>query len=130
MPYREPGSTGPRRLLRGVLVALLLSLIGAGCSKGSSSGTAGSSNSTATTVDPHAQAVKFAECMRGNGVSDFPDPDASGDFIYGISVSPEQWQKTLNECKHLQPPGTLSGKRDPPSSRRPSSLPSASAITA
>ena len=28
----------------------------------------------------HAQAMKFAQCMRDNGVSEFPDPDASGAF--------------------------------------------------
>jgi hypothetical protein len=27
----------------------------------------------------HEQAVKFAECMRNNGVSEFPD--ASGEFV-------------------------------------------------
>ena len=33
------------------------------------------------------KAVKFAECMRAHGVSDFPDPDAKGDFDYGVSVT-------------------------------------------
>ena len=35
----------------------------------------GGSSNTATNRD---QAVKFAECMRANGVREFPDPDASG----------------------------------------------------
>ena len=26
--------------------------------------------------------MKFAECIRAHGVSDFPDPDAKGDFDY------------------------------------------------
>src|SRR5579875_3096072 len=30
------------------------------------------------TPDDRQQAVKFAECMRANGVKAFPDPDASG----------------------------------------------------
>jgi hypothetical protein len=28
--------------------------------------------------------VKFAECTRDNGVGEFPDQDASGQFAYGI----------------------------------------------
>jgi hypothetical protein len=33
-------------------------------------------NKNATNRD---KAVKFAECMRDNGVTEFPDPDASGE---------------------------------------------------
>jgi hypothetical protein len=57
--------------------------------------------------------VKFAECMRNNGVSDFPDPNAKGEFVYGVSVSPAVWKKAVDACKDLQPPGTLSAKRSP-----------------
>ena len=73
-----------RRL--GPLAALaMLTLIGAGCSgTGSSSGTntaasssGGNNNDTAT----RGQAVKFAECMRDNGVKDFPDPTPDGPLI-------------------------------------------------
>ena len=34
------------------------------------------------------KAVKFAECIREHGVPHFPDPDAKGDFVFGIDVSP------------------------------------------
>ena len=58
--------------------------------------------------------VKFSECMRANGVSDFPDPNASGEFpSYGASVSPAVWKKASAACKALQPPGTLSAKLTP-----------------
>jgi hypothetical protein len=53
-------------------------VIVAGCSN-APAGT-GSSNSTAAT---HEKAVRFAECMRDNGVSEFPDPDPSSNFAYG-----------------------------------------------
>ena len=33
---------------------------------------------TRTHAATHEQALKFAECMRDNGVKEFPDPDASG----------------------------------------------------
>ena len=52
--------------------------------------------------------------MRANRVSDFPDPNASGEFpSYGISVSKAVWTKAVAACKALQPPGTLSAKLTP-----------------
>jgi hypothetical protein len=57
--------------------------------------------------------VKFAECIRAHGVSDFPDPDAKNQFNYGVSVTPAVWNKAVSACRDLQPPGTLSGKRTP-----------------
>jgi hypothetical protein len=64
----------------------MVALIGAGCSNGSAengnTGTGSSGgNENATNRD---KAVKFAECMRENGVTEFPDPEASGEFRYGI----------------------------------------------
>ena len=111
------------------LVALglvaLISLISAGCgsnapsetSTASSSGNASSSGSADTGANKNTtdqgKAVKFAECIREHGVPHFPDPDAKGDFVFGIDVSPAVWQKAVNACKDLQPPGALSGKRSP-----------------
>jgi hypothetical protein len=57
--------------------------------------------------------VKFAECIRAHGVSDFPDPNAKNQFEYGVSVTPAVWTQATTACKDLQPPGTLSGKRTP-----------------
>jgi hypothetical protein len=52
--------------------------------------------------------------LRENGVSDFPDPKASGDFpTFGISVSSAVWQEALGACKDLEPPGSLSAQRSP-----------------
>ena len=74
----------------------------------SNSGTGGNKKLTA-----RDKAVKFAECIRAHGVSDFPDPNAKNDFEYGVSVTPAVWQKATTACKDLQPPGTLSSKRTP-----------------
>lgn len=83
----------------------------------SSSNTTAADTSTAShksTVNPREKAVKFSECMRTNGVSDFPDPNASGGFpSYGVSVSPAVWKTAVAACKALQPPGTLSAKLSP-----------------
>jgi hypothetical protein len=57
--------------------------------------------------------VKFADCIRAHGDSGFADPTASGEFVGGIAVSPAVWQKAVDACKGLQPPGTLSGQRTP-----------------
>jgi hypothetical protein len=102
------------RLLAALALVALISLISAGCGSNSPSETrtAGSTgtggNKSATDQD---KAVKFAECIREHGVSDFPDPNAKGEFVYGVSVSPAVWTKAVDACKELQPPGSLSGKR-------------------
>ena len=57
--------------------------------------------------------MKFAECIRAHGVSDFPDPNAKNEFEYGVSVTPAVWKRATTACKDLQPPGTLSSKRTP-----------------
>jgi len=93
-------------------LAVLIGLLCAGCGSNANadSGTTGSGDQKAADRD---QAVKFAACMRQNGVEDFPDPNAKGDFDYGVSVSPQAWQQALAACKELQPPGSLSADRSP-----------------
>jgi hypothetical protein len=108
----------------------LVALISAGCGSNapsatgtaSSSGSASASSSgTASSADTgdtksatdQDKAVKFAECIRGHGVPHFPDPDAKGDYVFGIDVTPAVWQKAVHACKALEPPGALSGKRSP-----------------
>ena len=73
----------------------MLAVIVAGCGNGS----AGTGNSTATsggnsTAATHEKAVKFAECMRANGVSEFPDPaDASGAFTIDEVITARRWTR-------------------------------------
>jgi len=57
--------------------------------------------------------VKFAECMRANGVPHFPDPDPKGDSSFGVDVSKEVFTKAVDACNDLKPPGALSAKRTP-----------------
>ena len=102
------------RTLTAGLVLLALIYAGCGSSTPSETGTAGTS-ATATAkskqLSARDKAVKFAECIRAHGVSDFPDPNAKNDFEYGVSVTPAVWTKAVNACKALQPPGSLSSKR-------------------
>ena len=88
----------------------LVALIGAGCG-GSSSG--GNGNTTAANQE---KAVKFAQCMRENGISQFPDPDASGNLtidgvLNGSSIDSDSqtWKQAVDACKDLQPPGFTGG---------------------
>lgn len=93
----------------------LISLISAGCGSNApaETSTAKASSGAGTKLSARDQAVKFAECIRAHGVSDFPDPDAKNQFEYGVSVSPAVWNRATTACKDLQPPGTLSAKRTP-----------------
>jgi hypothetical protein len=97
--------------LRPLAALALLAVIGAGC--GSSSPSETDTGSAAKKPSGQDKAVKFAECIRGHGVPHFPDPNSKGEFVFGIDVSPAVWQKAVNACKDLQPPGSLSGKRSP-----------------
>jgi hypothetical protein len=102
--------------MRAAIVAItaLTGLLGAGCGSGATPGT-GTATPTATVKSAAApdKAVKFSECIRRHGVPHFPDPDAKGDYVFGIDVSPEVWKRAVDACKALQPPGALSGKRSP-----------------
>ena len=103
------------RTLRPLAALALIALISAGCGSNapSETGTASSSASRNKKLTARDKAVKFAECMRAHGVSDFPDPNAKGEFEYGVSVTPAVWKQATTACKDLQPPGTLSAKRTP-----------------
>ena len=121
--------------LAALALLALIGLISAGCgstapsetgtagSSGAakSSGTTSSSTGTTSSADTgatkkatdQAKAVKLAECIRGHGVPHFPDPDAKGEFAFGIDVSPAVWKKAVAACKDLAPPGAFSGRRSP-----------------
>lgn len=99
------------------LVALI-SLISVGCgsSAPSETGTAAGGGNAATVT--RQKAMKFAECMRDNGVSAFPDPDASGELtIDGVAnrsrLDPNTaaFKQAMSACKNLEPPGFTGGKR-------------------
>ena len=83
----------------------MVALIGAGCGGGDGSG----GNTTAANQE---KAVKFAQCMREHGVSQFPDPDASGQLtidgvLNGSGIDPDgpTWTQAIAACKDVQPPG-------------------------
>jgi hypothetical protein len=75
---------------------------------------AGCSNEPAENAADPGPGMKFAECMRDNGITEFPDPPASGDLtidgvVNGSSLDPSapEWEKAIRACKDLQPPGFM-----------------------
>ncbi len=98
-----------RRRLSPLPALALLAVIVSGC--GSASAGSGNQNgsSTATARD---KAVKFAECMRSNGVSGFPDPNASGQLTIdavangsSIDTNSATFKTAMSACKNLEPAG-------------------------
>ena len=106
-----------RRTLRPLAALAMVALLSAGCSNApadTGTGSNGGNNTAAT----RQQAVKFAECMRANGVRSFPDPDASGTLtIDGIAngssldTSSAAFKQAINACRDLEPPGFTGHKR-------------------
>jgi hypothetical protein len=72
----------------------------------------GGSDDTSDASTAESKAVKFAQCMRENGVAEFPDPGASGELtiyevVNGSSLDTEgaAWQGAMDACEDLQPSG-------------------------
>ena len=55
-----------------------------------------------------AQALKFAQCIRGHGVPGFPDPDGSGRIpdpaSVGIAQGSSQFETANQACAQYRPP--------------------------
>jgi hypothetical protein len=105
------GYRGSRRagLLAAVAVVAVLATATA-CGGSASSSSDGSASGT-------DQMLAYSQCMRAHGVTDFPDPNASGN----VQVAPgslndpmnsPQEQTAENECRHLLPGGGTSGSVD------------------
>lgn len=115
----------PRTVRAGVIVVVALVAIAPGCGGTSSDGQNAGAGGEATGVGPaaasaRARVVKFAKCMRRNGVSAFPDPDATGALTIdavanGASVDTHAaaFKHALGACRDLEPPGFTGRQRTP-----------------
>jgi hypothetical protein len=84
----------------------------AGC--GGSSGATTQGGSASAKQDTSAQLVRYAECMRGHGVTSFPDPTASGALTLDKStIESPQYQTASHACRSLAPAGSQGGSVDP-----------------
>jgi hypothetical protein len=109
--------TKRRPLVALALIAMLALISGCGSSAPAETGTSsgGGANNTAASAQ---KGVKFADCMRRNGVSQFPDPGASGKLTIdaianGSSLNPNTpaFKQALSACKDLEPAGFTGSKR-------------------
>jgi hypothetical protein len=102
-----------RRPLAALGLIAMVALITA-CGSSAPADTGGGS----TTAANAQKAVKFAECMRTNGVGDFPDPGASGKITIdavangsGLDTNAPAFTQAVSACKDLEPPGFTGGTR-------------------
>jgi hypothetical protein len=107
-----------RRLLAALAPVAMVVLISA-CGSSAPAQTGGGSSSSNTAANAQ-KAVKFAKCMRNNGVSTFPDPGASGKLtidgiVNGSSLDPSTpaFKQAINACQDLEPAGFMGSKRSP-----------------
>ncbi|PZG05404.1 hypothetical protein [Nonomuraea aridisoli] len=104
------------------LAALTLAVTGCGADDGGGADVAtltGGGNQTAASAqpseDPHAKALKFAQCMRENGV-DVPDPEPGKGIMmrFDRSVPREKVEAAQEACKQYAPSGQRAGGGDGP----------------
>jgi len=106
-----------------VTVVVALAAITAGCGGTRSGGekaaaSEGLTDAASGAASARARVVKFAECMRRNGVSAFPDPDAAGALTIdavangsSVDTNSSAFMHALSRCKELEPSGFTGHKR-------------------
>jgi hypothetical protein len=105
-----------RRLLAALGLIAMVALITA-CGSGAPAQTGSGSSGGDPTAAAHQKGVKFAECMRSNGVSEFPDPSAGKLTIDAIAngssldTSTPAFNQAITACKNLEPAGFTGSKR-------------------
>jgi hypothetical protein len=112
-PVRPRRAWPPTPRTAAVVIAAAILVLGvAACSGSTSPGvasvgppSAGGSSSSRTSASNGLLA--FAQCMRSQGVSNFPDPDGSGalpkESAQQLGVSSSQYQTAQTACAHLLP---------------------------
>jgi hypothetical protein len=119
----------------GVAMLAGLGLLGSGCgganppsiasvattTSSSSANNANGSGSLPSQTQLQQDALKYARCMRANGVPDFPDPNAGGGFLFraggGVDPSSPAFQAARAKCGKLLPSGPTPGSTTHPSAQ-------------
>jgi hypothetical protein len=109
----------PPAALAPIVLAALISACGSSAPAGTGATGAGSSgNNGNITAANAAKGVRFAACMRSNGVSQFPDPGASGKLTIdavangsSLDTRTPAFQQALSACKQLEPAGFMGSPR-------------------
>jgi hypothetical protein len=98
--------------------ALALALTGCGSGDGGGSDVAsvGGGDKTSAAAQPSAdsqgKALKFAQCMRENGI-DMPDPDSSGKMAMTFDAPQEKVKAAQEACRQYAPSGGQQIRDDP-----------------
>ena len=112
MNDKTGGNRGPRRA-GALAVSAAVALLTAGC--GVHVHIFGGSASSSASAPAYAQELALAQCMRGHGVPNFPDPNASGGYTLtsngeikgaggsSIDINSSQAQAAYGDCRHLLP---------------------------
>lgn len=90
-----------------IALALITVLCVAACGGSAQSGGGGTSTNAAA---GYSQALKFSDCMRANGVSNFPDPSSAGGGVRitigpGLHPMSPAFQAAQKRCRKLLPGG-------------------------
>ena len=94
-----------------IIATTTLTLLTAACGGHPAAANAGAANagSTASPVSAGTQAVAFSNCVRSNGVPNFPDPGSGGQLpketARQLGVSDSRYQAATSACQHLLPNG-------------------------
>jgi hypothetical protein len=97
-------------ILASVLTVAAFSLLAAGCGGGSSAGVANVASSTTAATTTQNGLLAFSQCMRSNGVANFPDPQrfVGGNVkltIHQLGAGSPHFQAAMSACNHLLPSG-------------------------
>jgi hypothetical protein len=109
-----------------LLVAIAAAALAVGCgddSAGSSDSGAASGGSSASSGAGSDRAVLYAECMRKNGVPNFPDPENGRTVLRGgpdsgIDPNSPEFKAAQEACQDLAPQGGQAGGAPNPELQR------------
>lgn len=104
MTHSNSAHTASRSTRRSLVTLAMAALIGSGGLTIAAHAGADPDGGGGTNPVAQVQTAKYSECMRANGVADFPSPNAQGQVAYGgISVPKDVWVRAVDACKNLQP---------------------------
>ena len=97
------------------LIAIVALISACGSSAPAETGTGSGNDNAAASAQ---KGVAFAECMRRHGVSQFPDPGASGKLTIdavangsSLDTSTPAFTQAISACKDLEPAGFMGSQR-------------------
>jgi hypothetical protein len=111
--------------LGSVVLAAAFSLLAAGCGGGGTPAGVASvaSTTTAATTTSQSGLLAFSDCMRSNGLPNFPDPQhlAGGNLkltIHQLGADSPQLRAAMSACNRLLPANGGSGSQETAQQRR------------